>query len=173
MPHIKAKVAKKIFISFHKNKVVTIIWFLIHFYCLQLLTEGVYMQREDVPFTVTWAMKKRYIFLKWSLLSYPVSILKSVCTIAFLRIKSTKQDPYLICFEVVLCVSQVILIASSNLYATMQQLIYKTRVQIDRWFLLIQLNNIHRWDVSNLYYIATYVVFLFFLVVNLDKCINL
>ena len=50
----------------------------------------------------------------------------------FLGIKSTKQDPYLICFEVVLCASQVILIASDNLCTTMQQLTHKIYMQIDR-----------------------------------------
>jgi len=57
---------------------------------------------------------------------------KSVCTIMFLGIKYMKQDSYLICFEVVLCASQVILIASGNLCTTMQQLMHKTYVQIDR-----------------------------------------
>ena len=54
----------------------------------------------------------------------------------FLGIKSTKQDPYLIYFEVVLCASQVILIASSNLCTTIQQLMHKTNVQIDRSFFI-------------------------------------
>ena len=121
------------------------------------------MQNEMMSLSqLTWAIEKRYIYLKWSLLFHRVSVFKSVCTIVFLRIKSTKQDPYLIPFEVVLCASQVILIASSNLCVTMQQLIHKTCVQINRWFLLTQFNNIHRFNVSNLYYIATYVVFLFF-----------
>jgi len=77
----------------------------------------------------------------------------------FFGIKSTKQDSYLICFEVVLGASQVILIASSNLCTTMEQLVHKTYVQIDNS--ILQLNNIHRCNVSNLYYIATYVVSLF------------
>ena len=70
-----------------------------------------------------------------------MSVFKFVCTIVLFGIKSTKQDPYLICFEVVLCVSQVILIASSNLCTTMEQLVHKTYVQIDNS--ILQLNNIH------------------------------
>jgi len=76
---------------------------------------------------------KKDIFFKndhYSLIECP--FFKSVCTIMFFGIKSTKQDPYLICFEVVLCASQVILIASDNLCTTMQQLTYKIYMQIDR-----------------------------------------
>ena len=87
----------------------------------------------------------------YSLIECP--LFKSVCTIVsfFFGIKSTKQDSYLICFEVVLGASQVILIASSNLCTTMEQLVHKTYVQIDNS--ILQLNNIHRCNVSNLYYI--------------------
>ena len=61
------------------------------------------MQWEDIAFTSDMSNGKSYIFLKWSLFSHRLSIFKSICPIVFLRINS-----YLLCFEVVLCISQVI-----------------------------------------------------------------
>ena len=116
------------------------------FYCLQLSSE-------------TWVMKKGYVFLKWSLLPHRVSVFKSVCTIMFFGIKSTKQDSYLLCFEVVLCASQIILIASDNLCTIMQQLMYKSYVQIDRLYFWYNLTiDI---DVTQSYYRATYCMSIF------------